>query len=196
MPFLFKRVALRRAFFYPTHTTMNTYSEKQNFRSWWLWTLIGVVDAIIAYAIVLQLIMGTPIGTHPAPDGLLIVLSLLLLSINLLVWSSELELRLDAQGVSFRYPPFIRRERNIDYGEISELYVRQYSPIVEYGGWGYRMGLMGKGKALNVKGNQGLQIVFSDGKKLLLGTQHPEELRLAINEFAPSALVKDQTKHI
>lgn len=37
---------------------------------------------------------------------------------------------------------------------LTKLYVRQYAAIKEYGGWGIRPGLFGKGKAYNVSGNK------------------------------------------
>ena len=55
-------------------------------------------------------------------------------------------------------------------------YVRQYSPIIEYGGWGLRFGIFGKGTAFNVSGNKGLQLEFINNKKLLIGTNKPDAL--------------------
>ena len=58
------------------------------------------------------------------------------------------------------------------------MFARPYSPIGDYGGWGLR-GLAGN-KAYNVWGSEGLQLVFKSGNRLLLGTQHPAELREAL----------------
>jgi len=54
--------------------------------------------------------------------------------------------------------------------------LRGYSPISEYGGWGMRYSLSGKGRALNVSGRTGVQLVFKDGKKLLIGTQKADDI--------------------
>jgi hypothetical protein len=54
--------------------------------------------------------------------------------------------------------------------------VRRYNAIGEYGGWGVRLGLFGEGKVLSVSGDRGLQLQFLDDKKLLIGTNKPEEL--------------------
>jgi hypothetical protein len=40
---------------------------------------------------------------------------------------------------------------------------------MEYGGWGIKYGKMGK--AYNVSGNRGVQLEFTDGKRLLIGSQ-------------------------
>ena len=66
---------------------------------------------------------------------------------------------------------------------ISKVYVRKYSPLADYGGWGLRFSMSGQGKAYNVSGNVGLQLEFSNGKKLLIGTRKPDELSSVLNEM-------------
>jgi len=44
-------------------------------------------------------------------------------------------------------------------------YVRQYSALSEYGGWGLRYGIFGNGTAFNISGNKGLKLEFSNNKK-------------------------------
>jgi hypothetical protein len=53
-----------------------------------------------------------------------------------------------------------------------------YSPLRDYGGWGIRYG--SKGKAYNVSGNRGVRLELSNGKRLLFGSQRPEELSEAV----------------
>jgi hypothetical protein len=76
--------------------------------------------------------------------------------------------------VTFKYYP---------WNEISKSYVRQYFPIREYGGWGLRLGIFGKGKAYNISGDKGLQVEFSDNKKLLIGTNKPDELAETLDKI-------------
>ncbi|MBK8703741.1 MAG: hypothetical protein IPN33_08970 [Saprospiraceae bacterium] len=66
---------------------------------------------------------------------------------------------------------------------MAKVYVRQYKPIAEFGGWGLRYSMSGKGRALNVSGNMGLQLEFKDGKKLLIGTQKPKEIELVLTNL-------------
>lgn len=61
---------------------------------------------------------------------------------------------------------------------IVRAYPRVYDPIREYGGWGIRMGL--RGRAFNMRGNNGVQLVLRSGTRLLIGSQRPEELAEAI----------------
>jgi len=45
------------------------------------------------------------------------------------------------------------------------------------------LGLFGKGRALNMSGNMGLQLELKDGKKLLIGTQKFEELEQLLQKI-------------
>ena len=57
--------------------------------------------------------------------------------------------------------------------------VQTYRPIRDYGGWGIRYGR--GGKAYNVSGNRGVMLELSDGQKLLIGSQKPDDLANAIS---------------
>jgi hypothetical protein len=89
----------------------------------------------------------------------------------------ETEVRRD--GIYVRYFPFHIRFKRFRPEDLSEYYARRYKPIREHGGWGIRYSLR-NGKAYNVSGNQGVQLVFKNGKKLLIGSQKPDELETAI----------------
>ena len=81
-------------------------------------------------------------------------------------------------GLHVRFFPLMSRV--IPFDEITRCEVRTYRPIREYGGWGIRSGLGGTGAAFNVSGNRGVQLELSGGKRLLIGSQKPEELAAAI----------------
>ncbi|MFC1780689.1 hypothetical protein ACFLZ8_00305 [Planctomycetota bacterium] len=95
----------------------------------------------------------------------------------------RLETEVRSDGLYVRFSPFHIRFKRFDPEDLSEYYARQYKPVREYGGWGIRCGLFGKGRAYNVSGNKGVQLVFNDGKKLLIGSQRAEELEQAIRSI-------------
>lgn len=64
--------------------------------------------------------------------------------------------------------------RLIRFDEISSAEKREYRPIAEYGGWGYRIGP--SGKAYNAQGNEGVQLVLKNGGRVLIGSQRADEL--------------------
>ena len=45
---------------------------------------------------------------------------------------------------------------------------------------GFVWELWGRGKLFNVSGNKGLQLVFDDDTKLLIGTNEPDQLMLVL----------------
>jgi hypothetical protein len=57
--------------------------------------------------------------------------------------------------------------------------VVQYRPIADCGGWGIRIGKDGE-RVLNARGNRGVRIHLIDGSRILIGSQRPEELALAV----------------
>ena len=78
------------------------------------------------------------------------------------------------------------QDHKIEWKDVDSAYVRIYSPLSEYGGWGIRNGH--NGKAYNTSGDWGLQLVFKNGARILLGTQEPDKVKIAINEFAPRSV--------
>lgn len=57
---------------------------------------------------------------------------------------------------------------------IASAEVRQYRPLRDYGGWGIRLGPAGT--AWNAHGDQGVQLVLTSGKRVLIGSQQADEL--------------------
>lgn len=160
------------------------FSEKQYFRQYWIWMVLMALNVFTLYVTWSQLYRGVPVGNNPASNMELLFIILLMLLINLLFAVVCLETTIDREGIHYRFFPLINRKRTIRWDEITEVKVRKYNPLLEYGGWGIRIGLFGKGGAVNVSGNMGLQIVRKKGRPLLIGTQKPEELEKVIAAYA------------
>lgn len=162
------------------HESLTLFKEVQRFRQWWVWLLVLVADAGVWYVFILQILQGKKVGTNPAPDvvviGLWVVLGILF---PVLFFTLNLTTEVRPEGLYIRYFPFHIRFHKISYAEIKRFEARTYSPIRDYGGYGIRYGR--KGKAYNVSGNQGIQLEFMDGKRLLIGTQRPEEFLTALS---------------
>ncbi len=161
----------------------NSYHEVQRMHQWWMWSLLVLVDLFFLYGFVQQVVFGHPFGDDPAPDALLYVVLVVLIALDVFTAMLKLEIRVDTEGIHYRFPPFMSKMRTVAYSELREAYVRRYRPIMEFGGWGYRLGLPKSGQALNISGDQGLQLVWKEGKRLLLGTQQPELLQEALQRF-------------
>jgi hypothetical protein len=98
----------------------------------------------------------------------------LLLICSLLFVFMRLETVIDRKGCSVRYIPLLWKFRTISWDNVEKAYVRKYNPVTEFGGWGIKS--LRNSKAYNLYGNTGLQLELKNGKKILVGTQSPEEI--------------------
>ena len=117
--------------------------------------------------------------------GVVIAIScgvLIPLGTAVLVWVNRLETEVRTDGLYVRYFPFHRRFRRFGAEDLSECFARKYRPIWEYGGWGIKGGWKA-GRAYNVSGNEGVQLVFENGKRLLIGSEEANELEAAIRSL-------------
>ena len=166
---------------------MKVFKEEQKFTQWWLWVLnIGIL-LIPIYGIVQQVFYKTPFGDSPMSDtGLFIFLACMLL-FNYFFLVLKLETTINEKSISYRFFPIQRNTKIILWKNIEKAYIRKYSPITEYGGWGIKHG------AYNVKGNIGLQLKFKNGKKILIGTQKIAEIERILKTYE-NKIVNEQTK--
>ena len=158
------------------------FSEKQRFRQFWLWIILLCMNVYLIDRTVRELLMAEQFGGIPMSDSGLIISTALSLLVTLLIALTRLDTIIKPDGIYVRFFPFHLKFRQYPWDSIAQVFVREYKPISEYGGWGYRLGLFGKGKAFNVYGNQGIQLVFTNGSKLLIGTNRPDEVREALEQ--------------
>jgi hypothetical protein len=159
------------------------FSEKQSTKPTWVWMVFLVLLAIFLYTLVMQEFLKQPVGDEPASAGVMWLNGGLLLLVFLLIKNMVLKVEIRDDGIYYKYSPVHRKWRMFPYSEIKRAYLRKYNALKEYGGYGVRLGLKDKGRALNVRGNMGLQLEFKNEKpKLLLGTQKPEELKKALEQ--------------
>jgi len=102
----------------------------------------------------------------------------------LLLLTCRLDTRYDEVSIRYRFWPFLRW-RTIDWADVSMATVTQY----DFVGYGVRWNF---GEwVYNIAGNQGLRIETATGKRVLLGTQRPDELRAFLSRL-PVFVVRHQ----
>lgn len=159
------------------------FKEEQKFRQIWIWMLLMALSGIWIWQLVQQVFMGIPFGNNPTSDlGVILTGIFPLLTVILFRWLT-LETIINDDGIQYRFRPFQRKPRVIRPEEILRFEVKKYSPLKDYGGWGIRLGSFGRGKAYNVSGNQGVLFELKNGKKFMLGTQKPSEIRSALEKL-------------
>ena len=161
-------------------TARQVFSEKQYFRQPWLWAILISVNSLLAFALIKQIFYKQPFGGNPASNSELLMFAALVFFITLLFIFMRLETQIREDGIYYRLFPFQLKMKSISWNRISKAFIREYKPLTEYGGWGIRMGLFGSGWAVNVSGNKGLQLIYDNGKKLLIGTNEPDVLESAL----------------
>lgn len=164
------------------------FKETQKFTQWWLWIIIiasnFTIMILLGQAYIQQVFWEEPWGDQPLSDSGLTLLTLSMITISIVVtWGfakSMLETEIKNGGVFYRFPPFIWNWRKIDKSQINSYEVTTFNRVFEYGGYGYRPTLR-NGLGLIIKGNNGLKIIYgSSKKKLLIGTQKPQEIKEAM----------------
>lgn len=111
------------------------------------------------------------------------VMAYTFLPISLLFLFSKLETRIDEKGIHARFLPILWRWRSYPWKDLKNVTVRDCQPLLEYGGWGYRIGIMGQGHAMILSGKKGIQIELQNGKKMLIGTKRDEEAQKIIEHY-------------
>jgi hypothetical protein len=152
------------------------FTERQQFKQWWLWLILLAINGVMLFGVFRQVIGGQPFGSKPASNTGLLMATGLVILITFLFTSFRLDTQIKTDGIYVRFFPFHIRFKKYTWHSLTKCYVRHYSAITEYGGWGLRVGLFGKGGALNISGDKGLQLEFRNKKKLLIGTNKPTEL--------------------
>ena len=161
------------------------FKEEQKFRQPWLIIFLILVSILPWIGMIEQVLFGQNFGNKPAPNWMIITIWLAFgIGLPVFFFSIKLISEVRNDGIYLRFFPLHRKFKVYPYDEIEKYEVRIYRPIYEYGGWGIRYGL--KGKAYNVYGNKGIQLVFKNKKKLLIGSQKPEEFYNAIEKASGS----------
>lgn len=157
------------------------FTEKQRFKQWWIWLILLGLNGSALYIGINHYLKKPLVGADPLDGFDLLILTFFILIFNLFFFFMKMESRIDQAGIAVRFLPFHWNERFYSWDSIQSAKVRTYKPILEYGGWGLRG--WGNNKAFNVSGNQGIQIEFKNGKKILIGTSLPEEATQILSDL-------------
>ena len=123
-----------------------------------------------------------PILNVAATKPLAVLICILpVILIMALFFLMNLKTVINLQGIHIQFFPFIREPKVFLWKDIQKIELKKYQPMVEYGGYGIRG--LGDDKAYNIQGDIGLKLYFKDGKKLMLGTQKPNEINKIVREI-------------
>jgi hypothetical protein len=160
------------------------FKETQKFSPWVYWLIY--VAMLFSVIVVITSLITESIGHNP-PD-IYELLSLIIFGIGIpaavaaLFLLLKLETEVRSDGLCVRFFPLHIHFKKFSPEDISRVYTRKYKPLWEYGGWGIRYSIK-SGKAYNTSGNEGVQLIFKSGRKLLIGSQKPQELEKAVKSI-------------
>ena len=148
-----------------------TFREVQWPAPWIIWPLVG-----------LFLVLSAGVGVAD-PDGWVAAVAMLTAAGAVAVAGVLMRLvtEVRADGVAVRLIPF--PTRLIRFEEIASAEAVTYRPLREYGGWGLRFSR--RGRAYSASGNRGVQLVLTDGRRVLIGSHRADELEAAIAAGMP-----------
>ena len=162
------------------------FKETQKFSQWWLWLILIAIGALPITGLYKQLFLNNAFVEAGENDlSLLVPVSLLLMVVIVFVFSliamfcfMQLKTEIDQNGISMHFFPLVKKR--VNWKEIKNAEIVNYGFV---GGWGIRLWTK-YGTVYNMKGNKGLAIALTDGKKFLIGTQKPEELTAILEKIS------------
>jgi len=163
--------------------TEKTYFKEEQYFSnvgFWVFLIVAFTASLAPtfVAIYSEVILKNPSGENPeSVVSLMVILVILVVVYSLVILlfkRMKLVIRITSNGLLFRYPPFILKDRVFLKEEIEKYKVRKYRPAKAYSSFR---------KAYIVKGNIGLQLYLVDGKTILFGTQRGDAIRRAMDKM-------------
>ncbi|MCC9137963.1 DUF6141 family protein [Pontibacter silvestris] len=157
------------------------FQEKQRFRQLGLWTVVLAFAAIFWVGFVYQVLLSGTYGNNPVSDvELSVVFAVVGVYLPLFFYKMNLTTEVLPGMLQVYFSPFHLNPVRVPLRLVRTYEKVVYSPIGDYGGWGIRWGR--KGKAYNMSGNEGVELLFYNKKPLLIGSQRAHELYQAIRQ--------------
>jgi hypothetical protein len=151
------------------------FQETQKFGHNGIWfTILGIF--LVTFYAFTQLVL---MGVHQILLIAMIPSMTLLFYLLMLFRRFQLDTIVTPKAIEFRFFPTQKEFQEVEWQFIKDVDIREYSPFRHFGGWGARYGTT---RAFTLGGNRGVEITFTNGKKLLLGSKRADELYRAIRQ--------------
>lgn len=123
-----------------------------------------------------QLVEGRPWGDKPmSNEGLITLFVFMLFTVILIVglfFTMKLEVRIDEEGVHYRFVPLKNKWQLIKRDQISEYITEKKLRLFVTGGTGHHRNIFTKTRSYRILGLSHLYLKLQNGEKILLGTQN------------------------
>ena len=149
---------------------MSCFHEEQRFGRW-VWAVLVIISVPVVVAAI-----GVA-GRDPAALAAILVGPIVVAVITALFAVAKLVTDVDDRGVHVSFH-LLWPTRHIPLEDVQRAHATEYSPLVDYGGWGVR--LSWKGWAFNTGGAEGVLVETKSGKRIMIGSRRANELEAAI----------------
>lgn len=157
---------------------MQSFREVQRFRQWWVWLLLLCANGLPLTLLMLRF-QELLKGSGETVEYIVLSLGcLVVMVVTVLMLLTRLDTVIDRERISVRLYPFHLDYRTFKRKEVTACELRKYRPIAEYGGWGLRG--TANNKAYSISGDHGIQLTFTNGNRLLIGTSMPQTAKEAL----------------
>jgi hypothetical protein len=147
------------------------FEESQRFTQWWIWALalIPVFAGVVAFVNIPR--------AHGQVDPALYAIIPVMVLVPLIFAFSELHVTITPGWLHLRYTPYFVNRR-IPLAEVAQFENIRYNFWVA--GYGIHYVPIRYGWVYNVRGLDGIQLRLASGKRMLIGTQRPQEFLNAL----------------
>jgi hypothetical protein len=141
---------------------------------------------VFVIGIIIQIGFNIPFGDDHISDTTLILsgmFSIIIASLIIILFKfSNMTIEVRRNGFFYKYFPFHLSVKSILPQDIKSFYIRKFSALGEFGGWGIRYGFGKRGKGYVVSGNMGVQFIMQNDKKVLFSTVNPDKMQSALEK--------------
>jgi hypothetical protein len=155
----------------------SSFTEIQRFRQLWVWVILFGILLLPVYGVYQQIVLDRPFGNNPMSDVGLILLTSSVAVFVLLFAVMKLSTHISVQFIEWQLFPFVHKK--VRWEEVEKADIINYGFV---GGWGIRPWTR-YGTVYNMQGNMGLAIQLKTGKKYLIGTMRPDELKSFLDQL-------------
>ncbi len=111
----------------------------------------------------------------------------LIIFVIFLLLKMEITTTITEDYIQVQYFPFNLKPKTIYWNKLASFETRTADCLKEYWGWGYKG--TKKNRSYTAYGDYGLQLTFTNGNRLFIGSQKKEELESIVNSLQKSTSV-------
>lgn len=155
----------------------------------WILMIVTSASAIIpmGYGLYWQIGKGEQWGDEPMPDealiGLFIFVVICLAIMIICMAYSKLEVKIDNEGVHYRFVPYKFKWSMISRAEISTYDIKKSNSFLGICHMGYHRNALNNSRSMNLYGNKSLFLTLRNKRKLFIGTTNAEGAELAMRKL-------------